>query len=115
MGVRDGAAACSCDEAHPRQLGRRRLGAGERRARPELRAVGRVHEAGQGVVSTPDERLAELGLSLPTVAKPLASYLPAVRTGNLVYTSGQLPTIDGKLVATGKVGTGSDANVSTDD
>ena len=66
-------------------------------------------------MSTPEQRLAELGLSLPTVAKPLASYVPAVRTGNYVYTSGQLPTIDGKLVATGKVGTGSDANVSPDD
>ncbi len=66
-------------------------------------------------MSTPEERLAELGLTLPSVAKPLASYVPAVRTGNYVYTSGQLPTIDGKLVATGKVGTGSDANVSPDD
>ncbi|WP_445167386.1 RidA family protein [Mycolicibacterium sp. Dal123E01] len=48
-------------------------------------------------------RLAELGLTLPTPAKPLAAYVPAVRTGNLVYTSGQLPTEAGKLKHTGKV------------
>jgi enamine deaminase RidA (YjgF/YER057c/UK114 family) len=49
-------------------------------------------------------RLKELGIELPEVAKPLASYVPAVRSGNLVYTSGQLPTQAGKLAATGKVG-----------
>jgi enamine deaminase RidA (YjgF/YER057c/UK114 family) len=49
-------------------------------------------------------RLAELGIELPEVAKPLASYVPAVRTGNLVYTSGQLPIHAGKLVASGKIG-----------
>lgn len=52
------------------------------------------------------ERLAELGIALPTVAKPLAAYVPAVRTGNLVYTAGQLPLVDGNLVSSGKVGTG---------
>lgn len=51
-----------------------------------------------------DERLAELGLALPAVAKPVAAYVPAVITGNLVYTSGQLPFVDGALPATGKVG-----------
>lgn len=51
-------------------------------------------------------RLAELGLSLPPVARPLAPYVPAVRVGDLIYTSGQLPTVDGQLVATGKVGEG---------
>jgi enamine deaminase RidA (YjgF/YER057c/UK114 family) len=55
-------------------------------------------------VSTPEERLAELGLSVPDVAKPVAAYVPAVRSGNYVYTSGQLPMRDGKLIATGKVG-----------
>jgi enamine deaminase RidA (YjgF/YER057c/UK114 family) len=50
------------------------------------------------------ERLTELGLTLPSPAKPLAAYVPAVRTGNLVYTSGQLPTEAGSLVCTGKVG-----------
>jgi len=49
------------------------------------------------------QRLAELGLTLPTVVKPLAAYVPAVRTGNLVYTSGQLPIEAGNLVHTGKV------------
>ena len=50
------------------------------------------------------ERLAELGLELPAVAKPVAAYIPAVVTGNLVFTSGQLPFVDGALPATGKVG-----------
>src|SRR6201997_4630896 len=49
-------------------------------------------------------RLQELGIELPEVAKPLASYVPAVRSGNLVYTSGQLPMQAGKLAATGKLG-----------
>jgi enamine deaminase RidA (YjgF/YER057c/UK114 family) len=49
-------------------------------------------------------RLTELGIALPGVAKPLASYVPAVRSGNLVYTSGQLPMQAGKLAATGKLG-----------
>ncbi len=49
-------------------------------------------------------RLAALGINLPAVAAPLAAYVPAVRSGSLVYTSGQLPTADGKLTARGKVG-----------
>ena len=49
-------------------------------------------------------RLAELGVDLPVVVKPLGSYVPAVRSGKLVYTSGQLPMQDGKLVQAGKVG-----------
>lgn len=49
-------------------------------------------------------RLRELGVTLPEVVAPLASYVPAVRTGNLVYTAGQLPMEAGKLVGTGKVG-----------
>jgi enamine deaminase RidA (YjgF/YER057c/UK114 family) len=52
----------------------------------------------------PLARLAELGLSLPAVAAPLAAYVPAVRSGDLVYVSGQLPIADGALLATGKVG-----------
>ncbi|WP_026556040.1 RidA family protein [Arthrobacter sp. 35W] len=51
-----------------------------------------------------EARLAELGLALPAVAAPVAAYVPAVVSGNHVYTSGQLPFIDGKLTATGKVG-----------
>ncbi|ATY15347.1 RidA family protein [Amycolatopsis sp. AA4] len=50
------------------------------------------------------DRLAELGIELPGVAAPLAAYVPAVRTGSHVYTSGQLPFVDGSLAATGKVG-----------
>ncbi len=52
----------------------------------------------------PEERLAALGLSVPDVAKPVAVYVPAVRSGNHVYTSGQLPMRDGELMASGKVG-----------
>ena len=55
-------------------------------------------------MSTPEERLADLGLSVPEVAKPVAAYIPAVRTGNHVYTSGQLPLREGELITTGKVG-----------
>jgi enamine deaminase RidA (YjgF/YER057c/UK114 family) len=50
------------------------------------------------------DRLAALGLVLPEVAAPLAAYVPAVRTGDHVYTSGQLPMVDGRLLGTGKVG-----------
>jgi enamine deaminase RidA (YjgF/YER057c/UK114 family) len=50
------------------------------------------------------EKLAALGLTLPTAAAPVAAYVPAVKTGNLVFTAGQLPVIDGKLVLIGKVG-----------
>jgi enamine deaminase RidA (YjgF/YER057c/UK114 family) len=55
-------------------------------------------------VSTAAERLAALGLALPPVATPVAAYVPAVRTGNYVYTSGQIPLVDGELQVTGKVG-----------
>jgi enamine deaminase RidA (YjgF/YER057c/UK114 family) len=53
---------------------------------------------------TASARLAERGITLPAVATPLASYVPAVRTGNLVYTAGQLPLAAGDLTVTGKVG-----------
>ena len=49
-------------------------------------------------------KLAELGLTLPVATLPLAAYVPAVRTGNIVFTAGQLPMVDGKLPITGKVG-----------
>ena len=55
-------------------------------------------------MTTPEDRLAELGLAVPEVAKPVAAYVPAVRTGNWVYTSGQLPMREGQLLLTGKVG-----------
>lgn len=57
-------------------------------------------------MSTPEQRLAELGLTLPEVPTPAAAYVPAVRTGSYVYTAGQLPLVDGKLPLTGKVGAG---------
>jgi enamine deaminase RidA (YjgF/YER057c/UK114 family) len=53
---------------------------------------------------TPEERLADLGLEIPEVAKPVAAYVPAVRSGSYVYTSGQLPMLEGQLMMTGKVG-----------
>ena len=55
-------------------------------------------------MSTPEERLAELGLEVPEVAKPVAVYVPAVRSGNQVFTSGQLPMRAGELMSTGTVG-----------
>ena len=60
---------------------------------------------------TASARLAELGIELPAVAAAAGSYLPTVRTGNLVFTAGQLPFVDGRLPATGRVG----AEVSPED
>lgn len=57
-------------------------------------------------MSTAEARLAELGLTVPDVVPPVAAYLPAVRSGAMVYTAGQIPMRDGVLVATGKVGDG---------
>ena len=51
-----------------------------------------------------DARLAELGITLPAVATPVAAYVPAMTSGNLLFTAGQLPFVDGALLATGKVG-----------
>jgi enamine deaminase RidA (YjgF/YER057c/UK114 family) len=62
-------------------------------------------------VTTPEDRLASLGLVLPAVAKPLAAYVPAVRTGVYVFTSGQLPTVEGVPAYVGKVG----SSVSAED
>jgi enamine deaminase RidA (YjgF/YER057c/UK114 family) len=56
-------------------------------------------------------KLAELGLTLPIAAKPVAAYVPAIKTGNIVFTAGQLPMVDGALSRTGKVG----GEVSVDD
>jgi enamine deaminase RidA (YjgF/YER057c/UK114 family) len=55
---------------------------------------------------SPEERLTELGLSVPEVPKPVAAYVPAVRSGNHIYTSGQVPMRRGELITTGKVGAG---------
>jgi enamine deaminase RidA (YjgF/YER057c/UK114 family) len=55
-------------------------------------------------VTLPSQRLTDLGLNLPPVPTPVAAYVPAVRVGDLIYSAGQLPTVDGRLIATGKVG-----------
>jgi enamine deaminase RidA (YjgF/YER057c/UK114 family) len=63
-------------------------------------------------MSTPEQRLAELGLVLPDVVTPLASYVPAVRSGSYVYTSGQVPIVNGQMAVTGKVGADVDAETA---
>lgn len=65
-------------------------------------------------MSAVEGRLAELGLTLPAVAAPLAAYVPAVRSGDLVWTSGQLPFVDGVLAATGKVGAEVEPDLATE-
>ena len=65
-------------------------------------------------MTTPEERLAELGIELPAVAAPVAAYVPALRSGNYVYTSGQLPMVAGTLAGTGKVGAEVDAETAKD-
>ncbi len=62
----------------------------------------------------PHAKLAELGLTLPEVVPPVASYVPAVKSGQHVYVSGQLPMAEGKLLATGKVGAGVSAEQAKD-
>jgi enamine deaminase RidA (YjgF/YER057c/UK114 family) len=57
-------------------------------------------------MSAVEDRLAKLGLTVPDVATPVAAYLPALRDGNLIFTSGQLPMVSGDLVQSGKVGDG---------
>ena len=65
-------------------------------------------------MSAVEDRLAELGLTVPDVAKPVAAYVPALRDGNMIFTSGQLPMVSGALAQTGKVGTRGDS-VSPED
>ena len=65
-------------------------------------------------MSTPEQRLAELGLQLPEVVTPLASYVPAVRSGSYVYTSGQVPMVQGAMQVTGKVGADVDPETAKD-
>ena len=62
----------------------------------------------------PHAKLAELGLALPEVVPPVATYVPAVQSGQHVYVSGQLPIAEGKLLATGKVGAGVSAEQAKD-
>ena len=70
--------------------------------------------AGQAGARSPSARLAALGLELPPVAAPVAAYVPAVRLGDTVWTSGQLPFVDGRLLATGKVGDGIRSEIDAD-
>src|SRR3954463_13074917 len=106
VGVRHDPAADPQHQGDPRLLGGRRLGAGDRAPGPGWRGpAGGLPEAPHQLrtppMSTPTptdsgtqswhDRLAELGIRLPPVAAPVSRYVPAVRTGNLVYTSGQLP------------------------
>lgn len=73
--------------------------------------AGTAESASLGAASAVERRLADLGLSLPEVAAPVAAYVPAAVAGGFVYTSGQLPFVKGELPTTGKVG----AEVSADD
>src|SRR5690606_10953026 len=108
-GVPHGSGADPQLDDDPGQLRLRRLGAGPDRPGRDARAAGRLLQAGEAV--TPEQKIAELGLELPEVVKPLAAYVPTVRTGNLVYTSGQVPVVKGEVQFTGKVG----AEVSVED
>ena len=63
-------------------------------------------------MSAVEDRLSELGLTVPEVVPPVAAYVPVVREGDLVFTSGQLPMVDGSLAATGKVGAEVDAETA---
>jgi len=65
-------------------------------------------------MTTPTERLRELGIELPSVATPAGAYLPARRSGSLVFTAGQLPLVGGALPATGKVGADVDPDTAQD-
>ncbi|MBA2550343.1 MAG: RidA family protein [Nocardioidaceae bacterium] len=65
-------------------------------------------------MATPEERLAELGLSVPEVVPPVAAYVPGRRSGGYVYTSGQLPMRDGEMLATGKVGADVSVELATE-
>jgi enamine deaminase RidA (YjgF/YER057c/UK114 family) len=71
-------------------------------------------EQADGGPDLPTARLAALGLELPPVAAPVAAYVPAVRLGDTVWTSGQLPFVEGKLLATGKVGDGIRSEIDAD-
>ncbi|QDH15102.1 RidA family protein [Oecophyllibacter saccharovorans] len=57
-------------------------------------------------MSTPEQRLTQLGITLPPAAAPVANYVPVVQTGSLLFVSGQLPLVDGKLLIEGKLGAG---------
>src|SRR6185369_290970 len=100
VGVPHGSLADSQHQGHPRQLRPRWLGAGLGDLGYEPRAArGLVQAPGPGRMTSPSARLRELGLTLPSVAAPAGSYVPARRSGALVFTAGQLPLVDGTLAA----------------
>jgi enamine deaminase RidA (YjgF/YER057c/UK114 family) len=66
--------------------------------------------AGLSAMTNPSKRLAELGITLPSVPTPAGAYVPARRSGSLVFTAGQVPVVDGKPAALGKVGAEVDAD-----
>ena len=103
MGVCNYAAIAAQRDSDSKYLGKSGLGAGSGDHRPAGRADRVFKEAGNRV-SKIEQKLAELGHTLPEVATPAGSYLPAMISGNLVFTAGQIPLIDGKLMATGKLG-----------
>src|SRR5690606_32272883 len=103
--IRNSSAHRPRHQADPGSVGRGRLGAGPGHPGPGRHQPGRLPEAGEGM-SAVEDRLAALGLTVPEVAAPVAAYVPAVQEGNLVFSSGQLPLVDGTLPATGKVGDG---------
>src|SRR5215218_2913332 len=105
VGVPHDPADDSQHDRDPEHLGQPGVGAGAGRPGPRgwPRRVSQAPE-GRGMSGAVAARLAELGLTLPKVTKPVASYVPAMVTGNLVFTAGQLPFADGALPATGKVG-----------
>ena len=72
----------------------------------------RPKSGGARLMSAVEDRLSELGLTVPEVVPPVAAYVPVVREGDLVFTSGQLPMVDGSLAATGKVGAEVDAETA---
>src|SRR5690348_9780492 len=104
--VRDGAAHRPRHQADPRPVGRGRLGARASPHRSRRVRAGRLPETREGLMSAVEDRLAELGLTVPDVAKPVAAYVPAIQDGRRIYTSGQLPMVSGELAQTGKVGDG---------
>src|SRR5690606_5739870 len=86
------------------QLRPGRLGAGAADHQRAGRHGRLLQAAGRGLMGAVEDRLAALGLEVPAVAKPVAAYVPAVRSGNHVFTSGQIPVVDGTPIHLGKGG-----------
>src|SRR5438045_3765656 len=108
MGVRVRPAHPTRDKGHPRQLGRRRVGVGSDLLADRRSGDGCDLEAPQGILSSrvvrAEARLRELGIQLPEPPEPVSSYIPWVVDGSLIFVSGQIPSRDGGLPRTGRVG-----------